>query len=171
MSETPNKKTRRNFLKGTGAAAGALAIAAAAGQAEARGADDEKTLAGINALFPTPEQMQRFLALPDEGPIVMVNLLKFKPDGGEVEYAKYAAGVAPILEKLGAKILFAGRAEHCLIGNADWDMVALVEYPRKKTLMQMSLSPEYRAIHHHREAGLEGQVNYAVVQTSLAATQ
>ena len=171
MNEIPNKKTRRDFLKGTGAAAGAVAIASAAGQAKASDDTDEETPAAINALLPTPEQMQRFLALPDEGPIVMVNLLKFKPDGGQAEYAKYAAGVAPILEKLGAKVLFAGQAEHCLIGNADWDMVALVEYPRKKTLMQMSLSPEYRAIHHHREAGLEGQVNYAVVQRNLTSAE
>ena len=42
----------------------------------------------------------------------------------------------------------------------------LVQYPRKKTLFQMAMSPEYQAIHRHREAGLEGQINYAVLQTS-----
>ncbi|MBI2826497.1 MAG: DUF1330 domain-containing protein [Planctomycetia bacterium] len=120
-------------------------------------------------MLPTPEQLQAFLALPDEGPIVMVNLLKFKPNGGQEEYAKYAAAVQPILEKLGAKLLFAGKAQYCLIGQADWDMVALVRYPRKKTLLQMTVSPEYQAIHHHREAGLQGQINYAVVETSAAA--
>ena len=59
--------------------------------------------------------------------------------------------------------MFSGKTQFCLIGQADWDMVALVQYPRKKTLLQMSISPEYRAIHHHREAGLQGQINYAVV--------
>ena len=98
----------------------------------------------------------------------MVNLLKFKPDGGEAEYAKYAAGVQPILEKLGAKILFAGKAQFCLIGQADWDAVALVQYPRKKTLVQMAASPEYQAIHQHREAGLQGQINYAVLPSGAA---
>ncbi len=122
-----------------------------------------------NALLPTPSQLAAFLALPDDAPIVMVNLLKFKPDGGQAEYAKYAAGIQPILEKLGAKILFSGKAEFCLIGHADWDMVALVQYPRKKTLFQMSTLPEYRAIHPHREAGLEGQINYAVAQIDPAA--
>ena len=47
-------------------------------------------------------------------------------------------------------------------------MVALVQYPRKKTLLQMSMSPEYQAIHHHREAGLQGQINYAVIQIDRA---
>lgn len=118
----------------------------------------------INALLPDAAQMQKFLALPDDGPIVMVNLLKFKPNGGEAEYAKYSAGVMPILKKIGARVLFAGRAEFCLIGYGDWDQVALVEYPRKKSLIDMSRSEEYQAIHHHREAGLEGQVNYCIRQ-------
>jgi uncharacterized protein (DUF1330 family) len=119
----------------------------------------------INALLPTPEQNQAFMALETDGPIVMVNLLKFKPDGGAAEYAKYSAGVTPLLEKVGGRILFSGAAKHCWIGNADWDAVALVEYPAKEALMQMIAMPEYQAIHHHREAGLEGQVNYAVAQT------
>ena len=41
----------------------------------------------INAMSPTEEQMKAFLALPDS-PVVMVNLLKFKADGGAQEYAE-----------------------------------------------------------------------------------
>lgn len=122
----------------------------------------------INALLPTPEQMQTFLALPD-GPVVMVNLLKFKRDGGAEEYAKYIAGVRPILQNTGAKVLISGSAVTCLIGNGDWDMIALVEYPTPTAFSQMVNSDEYQAIHHHREAGLEGQVLYAVLQHHGAA--
>lgn len=118
----------------------------------------------INALLPTPEQDKAFAALPDDGPIVMVNLLKFKPGGGAAEYMKYAKGIEPILKKIGARLLFAGRAEFCWIGSGDWDHVALVEYPRKKVLLDMTRMPEYEAIHVHREAGLEGQINYCVRQ-------
>src|SRR5262245_16444041 len=164
MNETTSNTDRRQFLIGTGRTAGSAAITSTLASADPI-APDQKPTSAINALLPTPAQMQAFLALPDEGPIVMVNLLKFKPKGGEAEYGKYATAIRPILEKLGAKILFAGKAQFCLIGHADWDMVVLVQYPRKKTLFQMATSPEYRAIHHHREAGLEGQINYAVVQT------
>lgn len=120
--------------------------------------------ATINALMPTAEQQKAFAELPDDHAIVMVNLLKFKPDGGASEYMKYAKGIEPILKKIGARVLFAGRAEFCLIGAGDWDQIALVEYPNKKALLNMSRSPEYQAIHVHREAGLEGQVNYCVRQ-------
>jgi haloalkane dehalogenase len=161
MSDETQATSRREFLTGTGiAASAALASVVATGDARAA----EKThMAATIALLPTQEQMHDFMALPDDHPIVMVNLLKFKP-GGEAEYAKYAAGIEPILARLGAKIVFAGKAEYCLIGHADWDMVALVQYPHKRTLLQMSLSPEYQAIHPHRAAGLEGQINYCVAQ-------
>jgi haloalkane dehalogenase len=163
-------KSRRDFLAGVGIAAGGVAFAASAGPAGAKD-DNPARAAAVNAMLPTPEQMQTFLALPDDRPIVMVNLLKFKPDGGEAEYARYAAGIQPILAKLGAKILFSGKAHFCLIGQADWDAVALVQYPRKKALFQMAMSPEYQAIHHHRDAGLQGQINYAVLETGPAGGQ
>ena len=43
-------------------------------------------------------------------------------------------------------------------------MVALVQYPKPQALVDMATSEDYRAIHHHREEGLVGQINYAVVQ-------
>jgi haloalkane dehalogenase len=164
---TTTTRNRREFLTSTVMAGGAAAVASVI-PGDTSAAMEKLTPATI-ALLPTPAQMQDFIALPDDHPIVMVNLLKFKPNGGQAEYAKYAAAIQPILEKLGAKVLFAGKSEYCLIGKADWDMVALVQYPRKKTLFQMSMSPEYRAIHHFREAGIVGQINYCVAQVPAKA--
>jgi haloalkane dehalogenase len=166
MSDGSGTRNRREFLTGS-VIAGSAAVASAVAASDAAAAD--KSTAAVNALLPTPAQMQDFIALPDDHPIVMVNLLKFKANGGQAEYAKYAAGIQPILDKIGAKVLFAGKAEYCLIGKADWDMVALVQYPHKKALFQMSMSPDYRAIHHHREAGLAGQINYCVAQIPAKA--
>ncbi len=120
----------------------------------------------INAMRPTPKQLLQFLALPD-GPIVMVNLLKFKPNGGRAEYQKYGLKIQPLLKKFGARIVFLGEGKLCFIGNGEWDQVALVEYPSKMALLKMAQTPEYQAAHRHREAGLEGQINYAVVQNKL----
>ena len=39
-------------------------------------------------MSPTPEQFQAFLAMKYDVPVVIVNLLRFKPDGGAAEYAK-----------------------------------------------------------------------------------
>ena len=127
---TTTTRNRREFLTSTVMAGGAAAVASVI-PGDASAAMEKLTPATI-ALLPTPAQMQDFIALPDDHPIVMVNLLKFKPNGGQAEYAKYAAAIQPILEKLGAKMLFAGKSEYCLIGKADWDMVALVQYPAQE---------------------------------------
>ena len=50
------------------------------------------------ALYPTPEQIQALLSGPPDGPVVMVNLLRFKPTAeapgetlsGEESYRRYA---------------------------------------------------------------------------------
>ncbi len=151
MSEA---RTRREFITAGSAAAGALALTVAGGSASAHEVP-------INAMSPTPEQLQAFMQLPD-GPVVMVNLLKFKP--GTEAYAQYGRDVSKILDKIGARILFSGDAKVCLIGNAEWDAVVLVEYPNKMALIQMAQSEEYQGISNNRESGLEGQVNYAVFQ-------
>ena len=120
----------------------------------------------ISAINSTPEQREAFLALPD-APVVMVNLLKFKPDGGAEEYAKYAAGIQSCLAKVGAKLLFSGKGMACLVGSGDWDAVALMQYPNPQALIDMISTEEYQAAHVHRAAGLAGQVNYAVAQNTM----
>ena len=160
MNASETHSTRRNFIQKTGAAAGAVALAAAPG------GDNIVHAQEINAMQPTPEQLQGFLATDFDGPLVMVNLLKFKPNGGREEYAKYSKAVVPLLEKVGGRVLFSGDAKFCLIGNAEWDAVALAEYPSPQALFQMASSAEYQEIHKFRDAGLEGQVNYAVKQNT-----
>lgn len=153
-----NDTTRREFITGGTVAAGAAAaLAFVGGDATAHEVD-------INAMGPNPEAFQKFMALPD-APIVMVNLLKFKPGGAEA-YAQYGRDVSKILAKIGARILFSSTTEVCLIGTGDWDAIALVEYPNPQALISMSQSEEYQAIHNNREDGLAGQVNYAVTQTA-----
>ena len=159
MTKPIDDNSRRNFLKTGASAAGGLVLGASVGC----GQETQVQMIEINAVLPTPEQMQAFLALPD-GPILMVNLLKFNPDGGAEEYTKYITGVRPVLQNVGARILISGEAATCLIGNGDWDMIAVVEYPSPAVFFKMVNSDEDQAVHNHREAGLEGQVLYAVLQ-------
>jgi uncharacterized protein (DUF1330 family) len=113
------------------------------------------------SIEPSPELFLQLAQLPDSAPVVMLNLLKFKPDGGQAAYMKYAAAVQPLLEKRGASTLYLGRAELCLLGGQDWDAVALLKYPSRGAFLEMVTSPEYQAIHHFRAEGLAHQVLYA----------
>ncbi|MGE0679486.1 MAG: DUF1330 domain-containing protein [Candidatus Binatia bacterium] len=115
----------------------------------------------MNSLLPKPEAAQAFLSNADKGPVVMLNLLKFKADGGEEAYGKYAEAVGKIVASHGGKVIYAGRAAELMVGADEWDAVALVQYPTRKALIEMFNSPEYQAIHHYREEGLERTVLYA----------
>jgi len=124
-----------------------------------------------NNLLPTADQAARFFG-GEEGPFVMVNLLKFKDkaeysDGrdaalsGAEAYRRYAVGVSKLVEGLGGRIVYSGNVTGLMIGEADplWDMVALAEYPSLAAMRAMIESPEYQALAVHRIAGLAGQLN------------
>lgn len=116
------------------------------------------------SIEPTAEQIGRLTSSPDAGPIVMVNLLRFKDaaDGideglsGAEAYARYAAAVVPFLEGVGGRLLNAVACKESVIGPeaAEWDLVALVEYPSRQTFLAMATDPEYLEIHAHRVAAL-----------------
>jgi len=90
----------------------------------------------------------------DEGPVTMLNLLAFKPDGGRERYMEYGAAVVPLVEKAGGRVVFQGEASPALLGGASWDLVLLVEYPTRRAFVEMIQSPEYQAIGHLRTEAL-----------------
>ena len=125
-----------------------------------------------NQVHPSPEQAKTFFGGEDDGPMCMVNLLKFKDkatyaDGSEPElsgreaYLRYGAGVQACIASVGGKSRFSGRVTDLMIGEVEdlWDMVAIVEYPSRAAMLQMVQSAEYQAITKHRDAGLAGQLN------------
>lgn len=126
-----------------------------------------------NAIMPAAEQARDFFAGGhDDGPMVMVNLLKFKdkaeyPDGSDPDvsgrdaYLRYGAGVQACLAAVGGKALYSGPVTGIIIGVVEqlWDMVALAQYPSAAAMMAMVALPQYKAIEVHRLAGLAGQLN------------
>ena len=108
----------------------------------------------MNYIEPTGDQIKQLLSLPDEGPVVMVNLLKFKPDGGAESYAEYARAAIKPLAQAGAKLIYRGNYLTPVIGDGDWDEVLLVKYPSIAAFIKMTSDEDYRAIMHHRTEAL-----------------
>jgi uncharacterized protein (DUF1330 family) len=124
-----------------------------------------------NAVTPSPDQIQAFLASDLSGPICMVNLLKFKQraeygDGratnlsGSEAYSLYGAHMREFCEPKGCRFLFFGAVTRMIIGSVEeeWDAVAVVEYPSKEAFVEIAMSPKVREISIHRSAGLAGQL-------------
>lgn len=125
-----------------------------------------------NQLHPSPEQAASFFSAADDGPFVMVNLLKFREkaayaDGcdahlsGREAYLRYGKAVRAEIEKVGGRTGYAGPVTGLLLGQVDdlWDMVALAQYPSLAAMREMVMNASYQAISHHRDAGLAGQLN------------
>ena len=126
----------------------------------------------VNQVNPSPAAMQEFFGGEEDGPFVMVNLLKFKekaeyPDGSDADisgaeaYGRYSAAVVKCLADVGGAAKYAGPVTGLMLGEVEdnWDMVALAQYPSLKAMRTMISSPEYQKISVHRTAGLAGQLN------------
>ena len=125
-----------------------------------------------NSVYPNGEQIKGFLEPGPEGPICLVNLLKFKPlaeyeDGressltGREAYDLYEAGISKILQEVGGYIGFMGEVERLALGEVEelWDTVALAVWPSRQVMFDAMRSEEMQAISAHRAAGLAGQLN------------
>jgi len=135
-----------------------------------------------NEVFPSdPARMTQILEKGPDGPIFMVNLLKFKEkaeydDGRETDlsgrdaYMIYGRAVAGILPKFGGRAVFAADVTFLALGEVEelWDEVAIAMYPSRADMVRMSLSEEWREAAIHRSAGLKGQLN---IETVLPAAQ
>ena len=105
-----------------------------------------------------------------DGPVVMLNLLKFR------EQANYSAGSphepcsgaeayrgyqTAFMETVGdvscAEVVWEGKIDRVFIGDAseDWDKCLLVRYPGRQHFLSMMANAAYREALVHRYAGLE----------------
>ncbi len=118
------------------------------------------------AIYPTAEQRQELMKGPDT-PVVMVNLLKFKPKADESEgdvsgvqaYMRYGAKMREFVESKGGRFIWSGRVDSMVIGesDADFHVVGLVEYPSRKAFLEIASSAHVAEIGQDRAKGLAGQ--------------
>ena len=126
--------------------------------------------------YPDPERLAELAQSEEPGPVVMLNLLKFKtkadaPDegmSGAEAYAKYAQVMRVIVEGGGGRFIWMGRVTGMVIGESDvdFDMVALVEYPSRQAFVKIVSDARVQSIGVHRAAGLLGQWLVAMTPTA-----
>jgi uncharacterized protein (DUF1330 family) len=101
--------------------------------------------------------------LKHDGPIVMVNLMRFRDrslDGegsGWDAYLRYSALTVPMIKARGGTLLWTGDAKAVALGpraGNQWDYVALVYYPSVAAFIDMMTSSDYENIcDPHRRNG------------------
>ena len=110
------------------------------------------------------DQIEQLGKLSLEGPVVMVNLLKFKPEGGRESYANYVKATTKCLAAVGGRLVYRGQYRMPVIGDGDWDEVLLVEYPSIAAFFEMTTSKDYQATAHYRTEALTDSRLWATKQ-------
>jgi uncharacterized protein (DUF1330 family) len=113
---------------------------------------------------PTGQDLKHFLADDPGGPVVMLNLLRFK-EGGRESYEDYARRIQPFLEKVSAQIVFVGDLSTVLVApeTHDWDTILIVRYPSRQAFSSMVADPNYQEITGLRTESLEEAVLQATI--------
>jgi uncharacterized protein (DUF1330 family) len=112
--------------------------------------------------------------LEHRGPIVMVNLMRFRErsldgDGsGWDAYQRYSALTVPMIKARGGTLLWTGNAKAVALGRQDgnqWDYLALVYYPDVAAFVDMMISADYENLSDpHRRNGCAEHVIIATAE-------
>lgn len=108
---------------------------------------------------------QMFTMAPeDDGPVWMVNLMKYREEAVYADGTKGVSGkeaddrYAPvkILRDIGAEVTFFGDVITTAWGDGtQWDRVAVVKYPTRRSFLEMQNRKDFQAKHEHKDAGME----------------
>ncbi|WP_339489221.1 DUF1330 domain-containing protein [Pseudomonas sp. EL_65y_Pfl2_R95] len=121
------------------------------------------------SLNPSREQLAEFAErMPDNMPILMLNLLRFNPQAdypkgsehapctGQQAYKIYSKTALQKVQGVGGSVELLANAHVALIAPSDehWDQLLLVRYPSKQAFLSMISDPQYQAATQHRTAAL-----------------
>ncbi|WP_349876430.1 DUF1330 domain-containing protein [Micromonospora sp. HUAS YX12] len=108
------------------------------------------------AVDPIGRDVKAFLAADPDGPVVMLNLLRFA-EGGRESYERYGAALRQtFLPRYGGEVLYAGDGGPALVAEEGqaWDAVLLVRYPSRSAFSRMVADPEYQEVTRWRTLAL-----------------
>lgn len=122
------------------------------------------------SIDPTAAQVRALRDGGPDGPVVMLNLLKFReranypagsphsPCSGAEAYGRYQTAFVETVGGVShAEVVWEGPVDMPFIGPdaQDWDKCLLVRYPNRQHFLAMMANPLYREALVHRYAGLE----------------
>ena len=129
------------------------------------------------AQAPEAQQIRDLMDGPADTPVVMVNLLSFKQEAdggnegmsGQESYMRYGGAMREFVESKGGRFIWSGRVDSMVIGasDADFQVVALVEYPSRQAFLEIASSPHVAEIGEDRKKGLAGQWLIATTEVPI----
>ena len=100
-------------------------------------------------------ELSELAASPDDGPLVMLNLNRYRDRDS---YARYGEVATRVLERVGGKILWHAAVHGAVVGEDAYDDMIAVWYPSAAAFLALASDPEILAARDDRLAGLERAV-------------
>lgn len=126
-------------------------------------------MATYERLTPTDMQNAAFLQGSPDGPVSMLNLLRFRARAayprdfegnadvtGDVAYQRYAEIASVRIDALGGRLVWGAPSFMTLVGptNERWDAVRIVSFPTRQTYARLMEDEIYQTAIIHRQAAL-----------------
>ena len=117
----------------------------------------------------------------EDGPIWMVNLMKYHDvaqygdEAAQKVSGREADNLYTPLEPLaavGAEIVYVGDVDSKLLGDdRNWDRVAVVKYPTRRSFVEMQQREDFQKKHVHKEAGMQETIVMGCLPVDLSSMQ
>lgn len=118
----------------------------------------------VNKINASPAFLGALLELPDHGPTINLNLLRYRPRANSSRYDKYAAVAGAEIIGVGGDIILHGTAitdmQAIFQMSHDWDGVAYVMYPRRASYAMLQQDVDYQMAIADRVAGTYERMLY-----------
>jgi uncharacterized protein (DUF1330 family) len=125
--------------------------------------DFEGCLARVN---PSRASLQQLAEQTDDTPVIMLNLLRFRPRGDSTIYSLYGKEAAPEVKKVGSFIGYYGAVvtdlDPALGFDASWDAVVMPVYHRRASYLALQRSSIYQLAIPYRSAGTSRRTLYVL---------
>lgn len=111
------------------------------------------------AVDPTQDKIDHLLSLPEDEPIILMNLLRFRADGEET-YERYVKHCKVHGPRFGVEFVYLGKGGHVMVAEdgQSWDAVWIVRYPNAKAFFALLHDAEFKSGFHLRGDSLEESV-------------
>ena len=95
--------------------------------------------------MPDAATLERLRTQSPDGPVVMLNLLKYAEPGGREAFGRYGQITGKLIAESEGQLILGGRAGVVLTGSdVDWDDVLIVRFPSAQHFLRMIESRTYQ---------------------------
>lgn len=120
----------------------------------------------LTRVNPSEASLEQLSRLADDSPIIMLNMLRFRPRGDSTIYSMYGREAAPEVEKVGSFVAYFGTVitslDPTLGFDTSWDALVMPVYHRRASYLELQNSSAYQLAIPYRTAGTSRRTLYVL---------